>query len=218
MGYINTFISQSNPSNFFYFLHDYLLNKNTVTFSFELILSQDDEDSESYFYYFSEKYKKYIKRHQFADQEILSFEHHSLKNPDLINDMTRHIESGGFLTLIVFYDILDLAQVYENGFRRTVKNELFRFDMYRLDWEAIKLPNPYLYTDVLPDDVFQQIDNDYDLLNLGQATISLNNPLHVTFNLVSDTEATDEQLFNKQNPLFQRFNNIVDEISVQLCK
>lgn len=218
MAYTNTFISQSNPLDFLTFLHDYLLNKNPQAFSFELIFSGGNEETESDSHDFFEKYRDDIKTYQFADQEVLSFDHSSLKNLEFIKDITFHLENEGFLTLSVFYDILDLAQAYENGFRRTVKNELFRFEIYKLAWEAIKLPNPYLYTDVLPEAVYQQMDSDYDLINLGQATLSLKKPLHIIFSLVSNVEVPDEHLFDKENVLFQRFNDIVDEISVQLCQ
>lgn len=99
--------------------------------------------------------------------------------------------------MLIFYDIVDLAQAYNNDFKSTVNNELFRFEIYKLDWEVIKPPNPYLYIDTLPDDIYHQIDNDYDLVNLGQATISLKKPLHITLNLVTNIDSHKEPLFNK---------------------
>ncbi len=51
---------------------------------------------------FFEKYKNDIKEYQFADQEVLSFEHHTFKKQEFIGDIAHHLENDGHLIMIIF--------------------------------------------------------------------------------------------------------------------
>ncbi|EUK18761.1 hypothetical protein [Commensalibacter papalotli (ex Servin-Garciduenas et al. 2014)] len=211
MNYTNTFISQSDVFDFLNMLYDYF-HEESKNFLFELIFSTDN-----YSEFFDNKYQSKIQKYQMIDEVILYFKDDVLKNIEFIRDIKNYLNNDGYLVIHIFYDLVDLIYVYENGFENTVNNELLRFEVSRLNWEIIKLPNPYLYTDQLSEDVYHQLDNNYDLINLGQSTISLRKPWHITLNYISNKHYLDNQIFNEKNEVYTQFNQIIYDISKQLC-
>ncbi|WP_317697318.1 hypothetical protein [Xylocopilactobacillus apis] len=95
---------------------------------------------------------------------------------------------------------------------------MFRFEISKLDWEVIKLPNPYLYTEDFSENLYQEIDQNYDLINLGPAIISLQKPWHVEFNFISEKQYADDLVFDKKNEVFIEFNKIISDIGKLLCR
>lgn len=153
MNFTNTFISQSDVFDFLNMLYDYF-HKESKNFLFELIFSTDN-----YSEFFDNKYQSKIQKYQMIDEVILYFKDDVLKNIEFIRDIKNYLNNDGYLVIHIFYDLVDLIYVYENGFENTVNNELLRFEVSTLNWEIIKLPNPYLYTDQLSEDVYHQLDN-----------------------------------------------------------
>ncbi|CAI3927296.1 unnamed protein product [Commensalibacter communis] len=208
MNYVNTFISQSNILDFLNFLHGYFHKETQKHFLFELVFSTDQ-----YSEYFFNKYQNKIQKHQVIDEENMFFNDDALKDIEFIKDIQNDLINNGYLIIHIFYDIIDLIYIYEHGFENTLNNEVLRFEISKLNWEIIQLPNPYLYADQLSEDVYQQIADNYDLFNLGQSTISLRKPWHITLNYMSNKIYSDKVIFDKKNEDFAQFNQIISDIS-----
>lgn len=109
----------------------------------------------------------------------------------------------------MFLDIDDLSSLYKSGFCQTKRSKAFRLEIYNVEWEAIKLPNPNLYIDSLSEKAYQEIDSSYDLIALGAAMISLNKVTHINMSYIDNLNEFNDSEFAK-------FHKVVDEIGIAL--
>ncbi|EOG1933897.1 hypothetical protein ACQFZT_004466 [Providencia stuartii] len=144
------------------------------------------------------------------DDNLICYPVHLINNIEFARDISSYITlDDGYLIIHMFLDIDDLSSLYKSGFCQTKRSKAFRLEIYNVEWEAIKLPNPNLYIDSLSEKVYQEIDSSYDLIALGPAMISLNKVTHINMSYIDNLNE-----FNDSE--YAEFHKVVDEIGVAL--
>lgn len=211
MKYVNTFILQNEVSFFFNKLAFFLASKKIIDYSFEMIYSNERIEKDDFDDFFISKYNGVNHYIDVLDDNVACFPIHLINDSEFVGDISSYILSkGGFLILHIFSGVDDLSRLYESGFNKTRRNNAFRLEVYNMDWEEIKLPDPNIYVDYLNEERYQEVCRDYDLINLGPAIISLNKVVHATLSYITFDDEFDCGEFEK-------FKEIIDEIGVLLC-
>lgn len=211
MNYVNTFILQNEIPFFFDKLARFLASNKMMDYSFEMGYSNGKKTKPSEFDdIFMSKYNGELKFVDVLDDNILCFPVRLINNIEFVRDISSYISpDDGFLIIHIFSDIDDLSSLYKSGFCQTKRSKAFRLEIYNIEWAAIKLPNPSLYTNSLSEEVYQEIESNYDLIALGSAIISLNKIVRINMSYIDN--------LNEFNDFeYAEFHKVVDEIGIAL--
>lgn len=156
------------------------------------------------------KYNGELKSVDVLDIDIICYPVSLINNIEFARDISSYISpDDGFLIIHIFSDIDDLSSLYKSGFCQTKRSKAFRLEIYNIEWAAIKLPDPSLYTNSLSEEVYQEIDSGYDLIALGAVMISLNKIVRINMSYIDNLNEFNDSEFAK-------FHKVVDEIGVAL--
>ncbi|EOD2822721.1 hypothetical protein ACJLWH_003639 [Providencia stuartii] len=211
MNYVNTFILQNEIPFFFDKLARFLASNKMMDYSFEMGYSNGKKTKPSEFDdIFMSKYNGELKFVDVLDDNILCFPVRLINNIEFVRDVSSYIApDDGYLIIDIFLNIEDISSLYKSGFFKTSKNNSLRFEIYNVEWEAIKLPDPNLYINSLSEKVYQEIDSGYDLIALGPAMIPLNKVTHINMSYIDN--------LNEFNDFeYAEFHKVVDEIGIAL--
>ncbi|AFH94081.1 hypothetical protein ACU7RR_003933 [Providencia stuartii] len=217
MKYGNTFILQNETPFFFDKLAKFLASNKMMDYSFEMAYSSEKKavsyefnEYDEFDVFFMSKYNGELKSVDVLDVDIICYPVSLINNIEFVRDISSYISpDDGFLIIHIFSDIDDLSSLYKSGFCQTKRSKAFRLEIYNVEWEAIKLPDPNLYINSLSEEVYQEIDSGYDLIDLGPVMISLNKVTHINMSYIDN--------LNEFNDFeYAEFNKVVDEIGVAL--
>ncbi|AIN64193.1 hypothetical protein AAH235_004058 [Providencia stuartii] len=211
MNYVNTFILQNDIPFFFKKLANFLMSNKMMDYSFEMVYSSEKKISSNEFDdIFISKYNGELKPFDELDDNLICYPVRLINNIEFARDISSYITlDDGYLIIHMFLDIDDLSSLYKSGFCQTKRSKAFRLEIYNVEWEAIKLPNPNLYIDSLSEKAYQEIDSSYDLIALGAAMISLNKVTHINMSYIDNLNEFNDSEFAK-------FHKVVDEIGIAL--
>ncbi|HFY9991509.1 TPA: hypothetical protein ACIIU2_004293, partial [Providencia stuartii] len=193
MKYANTFFLQNEIPFFFDKLAKFLASNKMMDYSFEMayssekkIASYEFNEYDEFDVFFMSKYNGELKPVDVLDVDIICYPVRLINNIEFVRDISSYISpDDGFLIIHIFSDIDDLSSLYKSGFCQTKKSKAFRLEIYNIEWEMIKLPDPSMYFDHLSEEKYKKINNSYDLINLGPAIIPLNKITHINMSYIT---------------------------------
>ncbi|EPK6163617.1 hypothetical protein KY207_002696 [Providencia stuartii] len=211
MNYDNAFILQNETAFFFDKLAKFLASNKMMDYSFEMVYSSEKKISSNEFDdIFMSKYNGELKFVDVLDDNIICYPVRLINNIEFVRDISSYISpDDGFLIIHIFSDIDDLSSLYKSGFCQTKRSKAFRLEIYNIEWDAIKLPPPNSYIKFLSEEVYQEIDSYYDLIDLGPVMISLNKIVRINMSYIDNLNEYNDSEFAK-------FHKVVDEIGIAL--
>ncbi|MDN0008585.1 hypothetical protein QVM88_20270 [Providencia stuartii] len=217
MNYDNAFILQNETAFFFDKLAKFLASNKMMDYSFEMayssekkIVSYEFNEYDEFDVFFMSKYNGELKSVDVLDVDIICYPVSLINNIEFVKDISSYISpDDGFLIIHIFSDIDDLSSLYKSGFCQTKRSKAFRLEIYNIEWDAIKLPPPNLYIKFLSEEVYQEIDSNYDLIDLGPVMIPLSKIVRINMSYIDNLNEYNDSEFAK-------FHKVVDEIGIAL--